>query len=109
MEALKHQANSAMSGVDFLVTPTAGTHYALSEFEEDSESLNSNLGYYTNFINTLDLSAIAVPTAVIESQTPFGVNLMAQTFQENNLLGVAVKLHQASNLPLGASDLKRAN
>ena len=109
MEALKHQANSAMSGLDFLVTPTAGTYYALSEFGEDSESLNSNLGYYTNFINTLDLSAIAVPTAVIESQTPFGVNLMAQTFQENNLLGVAVKLHQASNLPLGASDLKRAN
>ncbi|MDE0767763.1 MAG: amidase family protein, partial [Opitutaceae bacterium] len=109
MEALKLQANSAMSGIDFVATPTVGTRYTLSAFENDSENLSSNLGYYTNFINALDLSAIAIPTAMIENQIPFGLNLIAPSFKDAMLLDVADKLHQASELPLGASDLKRAN
>jgi len=47
--------------VDILVAPTAGTIYRIAEVEADPVRLNSNLGRYTNFMNLLDLSAIAVP------------------------------------------------
>ena len=47
--------------VDVLVTPTAGRCYTIADVLAEPIKLNSNLGYYTNFMNLLDLSAIAVP------------------------------------------------
>ena len=47
---------------DSLATPTTGTQYRKTEIEPYPIQLNSNLGYYTNFMNLLYLSAITVPT-----------------------------------------------
>ena len=44
-----------------MLTPTAGTIYRIAEMEADPIRLNANLGYYTNFMNLLDLAATAVP------------------------------------------------
>ena len=46
--------------IDCLLLPTAGTIYRLDEIEREPIALNSNLGYYANFVNLLDLAAIAV-------------------------------------------------
>ena len=47
--------------MDVLLLPTAGTIYTNEAVEADPVRLNTNLGYYTNFVNLLDLAAIAVP------------------------------------------------
>jgi len=44
-----------------LVTPTAGTIYRIPEIEADPVRLNTHLGFYTNFMNLLDLAGVAVP------------------------------------------------
>ncbi len=44
-----------------LLLPTAGTHYRIAESEADPIALNSTLGRYTNFVNLMDLAAVAVP------------------------------------------------
>ena len=62
LQELRQRAASILSQVDFVATPTAGTHYRKTEIEPAPIQLNSNLGYYTNFMNLLYLSAIAVPT-----------------------------------------------
>ncbi|MGK0239588.1 MAG: allophanate hydrolase [Candidatus Pelagisphaera sp.] len=107
LQALKLRADAAMQEIDFLATPTVGTHYTIAEVIDDPITLNSNLGYYTNFMNLLDLSAIATPTTKLENGMPFGITLAAPAFQDEFLLTIADRLHQASDLTLGASNVKR--
>ncbi len=107
LQALRQRAASILSQVDFVATPTAGTHYRKTEIEPDPIQLNSNLGYYTNFMNLLDLSAIAVPTGFTEHALPFGITLFANAFHDEYLLKVADRLHSESGLNLGKSDVKK--
>ena len=44
-----------------LLLPTAPTIYRIEEVLAEPVALNSQLGLYTNFVNLLDLCAIAVP------------------------------------------------
>lgn len=107
LQAFRQQSLAAWDAVDFLATPTAGTHYTIAEVEADPIRLNSNLGYYTNFMNLLDLSAVAVPTGFTPKGLPFGITLIAPSFHDETLLAVANRIHQASALPLGATPHRR--
>ncbi len=107
LQRLRKLADEQLVDLDFVATPTAGTHYRIQEIENDPISLNSNLGYYTNFMNLLDLSAIAVPTGFAESGMPFGITLFSEAFHDEKLLSVANRLHEASRIPLGKTSEKR--
>ena len=37
-------------------------------------TLNANLGYYTNFVNLLDLAAVAVPAGFLDSGLPLAMH-----------------------------------
>jgi allophanate hydrolase len=89
--------------VDLIVTPTAGTIYRIDELERDPVGLNSNLGYYTNFMNLLDLSAVAVPAGFRRDGLPFGVTLVGRAFADAALLALAERLQRAAGLPIGAT------
>jgi allophanate hydrolase len=86
---LQQQANSVWEEIDILVVPTAGTIYRIDEVEANPIELNTNLGYYTNFVNLLDLAAIALPAGFREDGLPFGITLIAPAFSEKNLCNVA--------------------
>jgi len=86
LEMLRKGAAAIMAGVDFVVTPTAGTVYTIDEVNADPIRLNANLGYYTNFMNLLDFSALAVPAGFRSDRMPFGVTLFAGSFQDRALL-----------------------
>jgi allophanate hydrolase len=58
---LKAQCDAVWNDIDVMLTPTAGTIYRIAEMQADPIRLNANLGYYTNFMNLLDLAATAVP------------------------------------------------
>ena len=80
---------------DFMLTPTTGTIYKISEVNADPIALNTNLGYYTNFMNLLDLSAIAVPAGFRQNALPFGVTIVADAFDEKILLEYSKKYLKA--------------
>src|SRR4029453_9466972 len=61
LRALRQWAAREWDRMDVMVLPTAGTIYTVDEVEADPVRLNSNLGKYTNFVNLLDLAAVAVP------------------------------------------------
>ena len=44
-----------------MAVPTMPRPYTVAEVEADPIRLNSRLGTYTNFVNLLDLAAIACP------------------------------------------------
>ncbi|MFN2382038.1 MAG: allophanate hydrolase [Guyparkeria sp.] len=101
---LRRQTESVWADVDLIVTPTAGRHYRIDEVEADPVQKNSDLGYYTNFMNLLDFAALAVPAGFRRDGLPFGVTLFAPAFTDYDLLALGDRLQRASVARLGATD-----
>ena len=99
---LRRASERAWTSMDVLVTPTAGTIYRIDAVESEPIRLNSNLGYYTNFVNLLDLAAVAVPAGFRGDGLPFGVTLAGRAGADAHLLALADRLHRATDVPLGA-------
>jgi len=57
LEALKQRAAKEWALMDVLLLPTAGTIYRKEAVAGDPMGLNGNLGFYTNFVNLMDLAA----------------------------------------------------
>lgn len=95
---LKRTADSSWQTVDLIVTPTAGTIYTSAEVEADPIQLNSNLGYYTNFMNLLDYSAVAVPAGDLDTGLPFGVTFFAEAFHDRKLLDLSARFREQAPL-----------
>ena len=92
LQACRAAAAKLWQQLDLILTPTAGTIYTIHEVEQDPIQTNSNLGYYTNFMNLLDLSAIAIPAGFQGNGLPFGVTLCAPAFHDHALLHLAKQL-----------------
>ena len=92
---LRRAAETQWENMDILLLPTTGTIYTQKAVAEDPVQLNTNLGYYTNFVNLLDLAAVAVPAGVRANGLPFGVSLIGPAFSEEALLGLADRFHRA--------------
>ena len=103
LAALRRRAEVQMVGLDFVLTPTAPTIYTIAQVEADPIGLNSRLGTYTNFMNLLDLAAVAVPAGFRADGLPFGVTLFGPAFSDDRLAVFADRLHCAQGLPLGAT------
>jgi allophanate hydrolase len=99
-------ARKTWESVDLLLLPTTGTIYRLDEVLADPIQLNSNLGWYTNFVNLLDLSALAVPAGFRENGLPFGVTLIAPAFYDHALLALGARLHRALGGSAGATPVR---
>lgn len=94
--------------MDVLVLPTTGTIYTRQQVAEDPIRLNTNLGYYTNFVNLLDLAAVAVPAGFRSNGLPFGISVMGPAFSDEALLAVADLYHRSQvSVPGPAVELER--
>jgi allophanate hydrolase len=85
LAALQKETAQELQKVNILALPTTGTIYTKAEVEAGPIALNTNLGYYTNFVNLIDLSAIALPAGFRPNGLPFGITLMAPAFQDRAL------------------------
>lgn len=98
-------AKAAMKGIDALMVPTAPRPVTLAEMAADPVGANSLLGRYTNFVNLLDLCALAIPASLSADGTAAGVTLIAPAGHDAVLAGIGQALHAAAGLPLGAIGL----
>jgi allophanate hydrolase len=99
MQAYARVAEEMWRGVDVLLLPTAPTVYRLAEVQAEPVALNANLGLYTNFVNLLDMSAIAVPAGFRENGTGFGVTLVGPAFADAALLDLARRYEEIAPMP----------
>jgi allophanate hydrolase len=104
LKELRPRAEAVFAEVDCLLLPTAATIYKITEVEAAPIELNTNLGYYTNFVNLLDLSAVAIPAGLRKDGLPFGVSLIGKAFTDKGLLVIADRLHRRLARTLGGSD-----
>ena len=88
LEALKRRARNIMDGIDALIVPTIGTMYTIDEVRNRPVELNANLGYYTNFVNLLDLSAVSVPTGAFNAGPTFGVTVIGDAFEDGTIASI---------------------
>lgn len=103
LQALRVRTDRIWDTVDLVLTPTAGTIPTIAAVQAEPVRVNSDLGYYTNFMNLLDLCAVAVPAGQRADGLPFGVTIFAPAFRDRDLLPIADRLQRAAGTPLGAT------
>ncbi len=103
LQACYQAVQPVLSQFEFVITPTTGTIYRRDDVLADPIQLNSNLGYYTNFMNLLDCSAIAIPAGFTTEKLPYGVTLFSTAMKDTKLLSYANRLQQTLKLNLGAT------
>ena len=106
LEALRRKAAREWAKMDAILLPTTGTIYTIAEVQADPVRLNTNLGYYTNFVNLLDLAGVAIPAGFRSNGLPFGVTLMGPAFSESLLLALADELHRKLATEIGKTGLE---
>lgn len=91
LQKYKRITSRVWDDIDFMVTPTAGTIYTIEELQNNPIQLNTNLGYYTNFMNLLNLCGVAVPAGELESGPHFGITFASQPWKEASLCCIGEK------------------
>ncbi len=109
LQALKNLCASQLAPLDALLTPTAGRLFRVEDILAEPVRRNNELGYYTNFMNLLDLAAVAVPTAFTGAGLPFGVTLVGDAFSDRMLLSIASRIQAELPLPAGAGGTPAAS
>ncbi|KAE8439080.1 allophanate hydrolase [Vreelandella piezotolerans] len=104
----KRQADALIGQVDVMLSPTTVTHPTKADVAADPIGVNSRLGTWTNFMNLLDYSALAVPIGFTDDNLPVGITLFGPVFDDLSLLSLGRALEARSMLPLGASGIARS-
>jgi allophanate hydrolase len=118
--ATKHSAADAFAGlyrlaelkaateptwrvIDAMLVPTLPRPYRLADLEADPIGPNARLGLYTNFVNLLNLCALAIPGRLRADGFPAGVTLIGPAGRDAVLAGLGEALHEAAGVTLGAT------
>ncbi|QMV18383.1 allophanate hydrolase [Granulicella sp. 5B5] len=108
LEELRRRTQAVWQTMDVMLLPTAPRTYTHEEIAAAPIERNSHLGQYTNFVNLLDLSAVAVPAGFRPDGLPFGVSVIGKAFADEALLLLADRLQRGLVTTLGGSQRKLA-
>ncbi len=101
----RRKTSRAWTDFDVMLVPTMPCVYTIAEVEADPVRLNSRLGTYTNFVNLLDLSAIATPSGMRADGLPSSVTLIGPSGADGLIAGIAAAIQARSGAPMGATGL----
>ncbi|MBT5332183.1 MAG: allophanate hydrolase [Porticoccaceae bacterium] len=101
MQRIKKETDNLLQDFNFALIPSAPGHYLIEDLEKEPIKLNSQLGTYTNFMNLLDLCAIAIPAGFNSNEMPYGVTIFSRAFSDNQLLSYAADWQRHTELSLG--------
>lgn len=99
LAAIKRHADLMWTDIDVLALPTTPTSYRVAEMLASPVALNSNLGLYTNFVNLLDMAAVAVPAGVKANGVGFGFSFIGPADSDLALLDLAEHWAAAGGAP----------
>ena len=109
LQQLKTICDRIMAEVDCILTPAYPRPVTLDELHAEPVKRNSDLGYYTNFMNMLDYAAVAVPAGTMQNGLPWGVTLFGRVFTDQYLLSLADALQRGTGIPLvGGQSITKA-
>ncbi|MDQ1130491.1 allophanate hydrolase [Microbacterium sp. SORGH_AS_0888] len=91
LDRARRAALRILAGADALLVPTAPRHPTLAEVAADPLGVNSEMGTYTNFVNLLDLAAVAVPAGSLGDEGEFGVSFVVRPFEDQIAVDLAAR------------------
>lgn len=103
---LRRACAPILNSADMLCVPTIPTFTTRADLDADPITPNSNLGTYTNFVNLLDLCALAVPTGPRRDGRPGSVTLIASAGADGIIAAQGQRLTQARRPMLGATGIE---
>jgi allophanate hydrolase len=99
LRAFQRTAEALWESVDALLLPTTAATYRIREVRAEPLALNANLGLYTNFVNLLDMSAVAIPAGFRDNATGFGVTFIGPAWADRTLLDFARRYEEIAPMP----------
>jgi len=102
----QRDAQATWDQVDVLMVPTSTGHPSMAEVAADPIGANGRLGAYTNFVNLLGWSALALPFGFTENDLPFGVTFIAPAAYDTALARFGAAWQAQLGLPLGATGIR---
>lgn len=103
LEALRREASAVWNDIDVMALPTSGTIFTLDQLKAEPVLNNTRLGYYTNFVNLLDLSGLAVPAGMRKDGLPSGITFIGPAWADAALASLGEEFHRDTGLTLGAT------
>jgi len=105
LQRQRRAAAQVWRDVDVLMVPTAPRHPSFAEVAADPLGANAVLGTYTNFVNLLGWSALALPAGFAARGLPFGVTFIGPAGADAALARFGRRWQRSLGaLPLGATD-----
>ncbi|WP_405935656.1 allophanate hydrolase [Streptomyces sp. NBC_00726] len=83
--------NNLLAEYDALLLPTTTGHPDIAQVQADPVGISSRMGTYTNFVNLLDMAAVAVPAGEADG-SPFGVSVITRAFEDQPAIDIAALL-----------------
>ncbi|WP_095590602.1 allophanate hydrolase [Actibacterium ureilyticum] len=93
----------AIADCDALCVPSIPTFATVADLEADPMGPNNMLGTYTNFVNLMNMCAIAVPTPARDDGRPGSVTLIAQAGADARIAALATVIERLGQRYLGAT------
>ena len=103
LEAGKRMAEAVFTQVDCLLVPTAPTIHKRATVAADPIARNSDFGLYTNFVNLLGMSALALPGPFRSDGLPAGITLIAPGGGDHRLAELGRRIEPLLHQRLGLS------
>ena len=100
LEEFRRIRDRVFETIDAMLLPTMPTVYSIQQALADPIALNNRLGTYTNFVNLLELCALAVPAAMRFDGAPSGVTFLAPAGHDALLASLGRAFHADTKLPL---------
>ncbi len=102
-QALARRAEQLWSECDVLLVPTTTRHPSFAEVAADPLGVNGELGLFTNFVNLLGWSALAVPASLSASGMPTGITFIGKANHDAALVALGKQWQALAAQPMGAS------
>jgi len=91
---LRRTAETLLQNTDLLLVPTTTTMPTIAAVEADPVVRNSQLGYYTNFVNLMDMAALAIPAVWRKDGLPAGITLIGPAGSDHLLAEAGAQFQQ---------------
>lgn len=105
LQAFAAQAAPMWCHIDVLCVPTLPAPCTIADMLGEPIARNRALGAHTNFVNLLDLAAIAVPASLRADGLPSGITLVGRAGSDWQLAELGQRFHHATGLTQGATGL----
>ena len=95
-------AAQAMAAIDALAVPSVPRAPSVAELKRDPLGPNTQLGRWTNFVNLLDMAALAAPGPFRPDGLPAGATFIGPRGSDARLAGIGRLFHARAGVGMGA-------